>query len=316
VIRQSLEPRRFPWSNETCADSLDQCSIGDRTRLGDLPMTIGIAILCDDGRSVVVASDRMLSSNFAAPDFHPAYLHIDADCDKLKVVGDHSFLIYSGDSPVEQAVLTKVKVASIKSVSEFAHELGKDLALLRQELLERVLRRCGTTLEAVAALAQSEPELSGMAKVAKSFKIQGTFLVAGLDQTTAKIFTAEDHLVQDVANPCFGTIGYGAPFAYAILSAFPATRKMSVASATLLAYEAKRVTEAAMGIGRQTQMGVATVGRGAKPLDKSEIDRLDEIYQRRKTLGKLDEDAIAQIVQIGEADSPSTLQSPMSRDSA
>ena len=36
---------------------------------------------------------------------------------------------------------------------------------------------------------------------------------------------------------------------------------MRVALATFLAYEAKCVTQVAMGIGRQTQMGVATIGR-------------------------------------------------------
>ena len=64
-------------------------------------MTIGIAILCDDGRSVVIASDRMLSHDFSPPDsFH--FLHIDADCDKLQGFGGHSFLMFSGDAPVGQ----------------------------------------------------------------------------------------------------------------------------------------------------------------------------------------------------------------------
>ena len=270
-------------------------------------MTIGIAILCDDGQSVVIASDRMLITNFGLENTFSARIHTDADCEKLQMVGGHSFWMFTGDAPDGRSVVETPGPRSAKTSGDLALKIGVAFEKFRRVGLEKQIGRYGTTVEALTAIAQSQSQLSEMAKELRDFNVPGYFVVAGLNATSASIFYVGESYVKEVPDPCFACIGVARPLAHAFLAAYPAVRKMNISLAAYLAYEAKCVAETSMGIGRKTQMGVATVGRGAKMLLDSEIDRLDEVYQRRKKLAPSDADAIAEIVTDFDRDQRSVI---------
>ena len=87
------------------------------------------------------------------------------------------------------------------------------MARLSHDQLEQAIRRYGTTLEALAIAAQSQPQLSEMAKEARDHRLNGAFLVAGLDETTAKIFSVDDRKVHHILNPSFTCVGSGRAYA-------------------------------------------------------------------------------------------------------
>ena len=240
-------------------------------------MTICLGALCDDGKRVVVAADRMIT--FGDSEF-------EQDVMKIVPITSSCALLSSGSA------LTKVDL--IRDVKNDLHDLlnpnvGQVVASLKKKYVERRCRRAeelhlqplGLDLE---QFVKNQGKLadglaSRLTREIENESLGVWFLVAGVDSEGGHLYLVKDPGVSH----CYDVVGFlttGSGEHHADISFIRASYSPSVSlkRAVFLVYQAKRDAEMAPGVGaRYTDVGIIDAN-GIRFLSNEVLADLGEVY--------------------------------------
>jgi len=246
-------------------------------------MTICIAANCADARSVVVASDRMLSAPFLLLEFD----HADA---KIDEVSRTCVALTAGDALAADSVLAAGSGSpgqlSNPLISDFAEHVRQRFVDTRRRLAnEHILEPRGISFQDfyMGGLINRLP--GDLALVldsqVQSMELGVTVLLAGVDQTGAHIYAVADPgTCACYDRVSYHAIGSGHRHALLTLVGYNQHRSVGVNQTVFNVYCAKRAAEAAPGVGTATEMRVITTS-GIKSLSSEELAALSPLYERR-----------------------------------
>lgn len=241
-------------------------------------MTICLGVPCDDGTKAVVAADRMLSG---------ADVEFEQDVHKIDVITE-SCVILSAGSALPLVDLVRNVKNSLQGkrnpvVLDVVTELKRAFVEERnQRAEEEHLRPLGMSLEGFRELQGRLPEplVLRLTRNIESAELDLELLVVGVDNSGAHLYHMYDPGVAD----CFDAIGFcaiGSGERHADLTFIRSgySPKLSLNRAVFLAYQAKRDSEVAPGVGsRFTDLGIID-DTGFHFLHQDVLDSLRGAYE-------------------------------------
>lgn len=246
-------------------------------------MTICMAAICDDGRSVVTASDKMLTASFLALEFE----HPEA---KIGVLGSHCLSLSAGDALAATDLLAasgdlaqKLQAPTVEMITNDVKE--KFIALRQQNIEDNIFRPRGFNFRDFyqkGLISQIPGELAMLldSQVQKS-RFDVDLLIAGIDQSGAHIYGVRDPGV--VA--CYDGLGYhaiGSGERHALLNIIGSNyqRSRGLNEAVYAVFEAKKHAELAQGVGVATEIRIVTAD-GITAVNNNQFDKLKKIHDRK-----------------------------------
>ena len=245
-------------------------------------MTICLALVCDEGKSVAAVDDRMVSDSSLSLEF-------EQKTRKIELIGATFAALTAGDALAHSDLLKDAADGMgglvQPGVREVATVVEQCFIEHRQALAEKlVLRPLGMDHETFLERQQS---LSGDIVLALSSEYQSVelgveLLVAGIDSTGAHLYVISD---PGIAR-CFDSIGYaaigsGLPHAEGFLTEADYSPAISINRGVWLAYVAKRRSERAPGVGsRFTDILTVEPEYGARFLNQASLEQLNCVYQQ------------------------------------
>jgi 20S proteasome alpha/beta subunit len=248
-------------------------------------MTVGIAVICEDGNTVVVVADRGIV--FGSPQ-----LQAERVDPKIEILNKSNLLMFSGGFQDFDIIRRAVGTLSDATFQEIVSRLNTACEQRVHDNHSRALRRLGLSLEALGSDALSRATKSKVVADLQSQTLPGAFLIAGVDDKKASISTASDQTPNCHDTVGFCAVGSAEQSCLPLMTARGANRAMSAGQAAYVAYEAKRAAETSYGIGKQTDIAIVGVGRPAELLQKEVIEELEKVYARRNRLDELGVDSI------------------------
>lgn len=247
-------------------------------------MTICIASICEEGKLVVVAADRMFT---VGP---PLNVEFEPPLTKIDPVGSSCVILSSGNSLYGHEVVsrTRSKFEQGKTVSTVlvAGALQREYGRFRDEVIEQNLitatfghdfatfRERGGFLP---AYLQTQPGIyQQIAAQVSQYNITLDFIVAGVDSAGGHIFyVGHPGVLLNFDKLGHSAIGSGAVHAVVGLSLNKQTPQSSLMETLYSVYAAKRAAEVAPGVGTETEMAV---------ISPTEIQKCsDEVIESLKT---------------------------------
>ena len=137
---QNIDSSQNPGSDiRLCGEGVSVLPLG--TVKGESSaMTVGIAIMCDQGKTVVVASDRMVMHDFGG-----TAVQTEADCIKFELVNPTVLMLYTGQFSDQQDLVNRVGDIKSCTALDLATKLRTAYEAQHDDIMERTLRRIGTT---------------------------------------------------------------------------------------------------------------------------------------------------------------------------
>ena len=244
-------------------------------------MTICIAATCNDGRSVIVASDTMVTNPGISIEFEhpgPKITKLSPTCVAL-TAGDalaHTELFDMVQSEIEQL--------NAPPVQKIVREIKECYQAVRQrEIVERVLAPRGIPgfgeFYKLQSALSSEVAFTIQARI-DTYDYGLSILVAGISGPVAHIYGVSDpgtSQCYDAVN--FHAIGSGTPHALNTLIARSCHSGTPLMEALLIVYEAKKMAEKAPGVGGVTDISILTEDC-ITDLPRQSVERLAEVYEK------------------------------------
>ena len=244
-------------------------------------MTICLALVCEEGKSLVAVADRMVSDASLSLEFEQGTRKIDR-------VGGSFAALTAGDALGHTDLIRQaaddVSKLNQPSVLEVASAIEECFIRRRQDRAEKlVLRRVG--LDYTTFLEQQQNLSADLALELwtgyQSVELDIELLVVGIDSSGAHLYLVSD---EETAR-CFDSIGYaaigsGLPHAEGFLTEADYSSGISINRAIWLAYVAKRRSERAPGVGsRFTDILTIEPRNGINFLSDASLDHLDSVYR-------------------------------------
>ncbi len=232
-------------------------------------MTICIAAVCEDGKKIVVAADRM----FTAPS--PLNLEFETEEQKIESLAPSCVVLMSGNSAYGTEVLINIRgrlagaqspaIADVAQHAEWAYRavrvkkadeihvapsLGQDFVAFQG--------RGGT----LPQYLQPQPQVyQQLVMMLNQFNMNLELILTGIDNTQARIarVTHPGTLVW-LDKLGYDAIGSGAIHALTRLNLSAQTRHRGLQETLYSVYDAKKAAEVAPGVGRETDMGIVGPG--------------------------------------------------------
>jgi len=244
-------------------------------------MTVCIAAICEKNKSIVVASDRMITAPFLAREF-------EHDQSKIHVIDKEVVALTAGDATraidIFRIIESKLSSESDNSTKEIARMICEEYEKLRIQKIESIyFQPRGMTIEAFyKERAKQLPEQLAifLDKCMSQQELGLSLIIAGIDESEAHIFT-----ILDPGNmECFDTIGFqaiGIGESHALNSLIG--KKISINDNLLTCiynvYEAKKISEVAPGVGKFTDMSIINE-EGIEHLTQKDIDIIDSAHKK------------------------------------
>lgn len=251
------------------------------------PMTVCISAVCENGKSVVVAADRMMTYG------PPMLLQTEPPVKKIEQLTISCVLMFSGSVPDGEEIATRVKAKATSShnpvVSEIAEECKAGYAELKQKRVEETILRpyLGVdfnkfqTLVTQSSASQILGQILGLIS---QHNLQLDLLVAGIDVTGAHLYgVTHPGILVPLETMGFAAVGSGGTHAAVRLCLAQQTRASALHETVFNVYGAKRSSEIAPGVGRATDMAVILHDR-ISFLDESELEGLNSVYEEKPAL--------------------------------
>ena len=225
-------------------------------------MTVCVAVICENGRAIVLASDKKIGKGF---------VETEPEITKIRLIHPQWFLMISGDdiSPLfdlvdlARAELPTGKPATLADVTEVIQRNYELIRIKRAEAF--YLKPRGLTLarfinEGTTLLSDSD--YTDIKFKLEQYDLSVEILVAGFDVTLdppAKIFTMSSNdrgvpMRRDI--PGFAAIGSGAIGAEFMMFFKEVGLSLPIRAAVYYAVEAKYFGEYGAGVGEKTDMFV------------------------------------------------------------
>ena len=249
-------------------------------------MTICVAAICDKGKTVVVAADRMMSAPFLTVEFdHPSA--------KIDSIGSRCVALSSGDVLSITEILSESSGISGQlqnpSVILITNEIKERFIRVRARLLhERFFQPRGLSFDTFYVDGSIQKLLPDMVLLldsqAQKFELGTSLLIAGVDNLGGHIYCIDD----PGTSQCFDRLSYysiGSGHRHAILSLVTVQHNTMVdlVSAIYNVYQAKKNAEIAPGVGTGTDMRIIR-GNEIIEIQQDQLDKLSETYENQNEL--------------------------------
>ncbi len=261
-------------------------------------MTVCIAAVCDSGKAIVVAADRMFTNPGLSLEF-------ETEEKKTEELGATCVALSSGNSVFATEVLDQARrELSGNRTPEFAKlfdVLKKAYISVRAEKAEAqvitpplgadYIRNSAKGVSLPAYLERQGSMYQQLAMMQSQFSLNVEFIVAGIDGRGAHI--------SQVSNPGFSApldklgyaiIGSGALHALIRLSMVGQTSRRGLVETLSDVYNAKRVSEVAPGVGKATDLAIVD-DKWVHYCGERTMQELELIYQSVTT--RLQPDLVA-----------------------
>ena len=247
-------------------------------------MTICVAAICNGGKTVVVAADRMVSAHFLTVEFdHPNA--------KIDNIGSRCVALSSGDVLSITDILSESSGISGQlqnpSVILITNEIKERFVQVRARLLhERFFQPRGLSFKncyADGSIQRLPPDMAILLdNQVQNFELGTSLLIAGVDNLGGHIYCIND----PGTSQCFDRLGYyaiGSGYRHAILSLVTVQHStmVNLVTAVYNVYQAKRQAEIAPGVGTGTDMRIIR-GDKIEEIQQNQLDVLSKIYENQK----------------------------------
>lgn len=229
-------------------------------------MTVCIGALCENGASVVVAADRMVT--FGPP------MNLQAEPPTLRKIfnaGRSCVLLFSGAVSDGEELVSNVLAKlggnvnhQVYQIAEWAKACYSELKTKRvdENILRPLLDASFETFRTLVGQSSSSQLLQQVLGMIMQHNLQLDVLIAGTDATGGHLFVAtHPGQLLSVNMVGFAAIGSGALHAAIRLSLGQHTAASSLEEAVFNVHEAKKSSEVAPGVGKFTDMAIVRNGQ-------------------------------------------------------
>jgi ATP-dependent protease HslVU (ClpYQ) peptidase subunit len=251
-------------------------------------MTVCIAAICESGKKIVVATDRMLTIAF------PVNLEFESDEPKIKELSSNCLALASGSTAYAAQILDNsykkfggTQALTIDQASEIvraeyvALRMSKtDETIVNATLggdYQRYLQRGGTLPDYLQRQAQVFQQL---AMLVQQFNLSTDVMLALVDDVEAHIsMVTHPGTIFSLDKVGYGAIGSGGMHATIHLSLGGQSRRRSFVETLYEVYAAKKVSEVAPGVGQATDLAIVEskkITRCTEPVMK----KLQELFEQ------------------------------------
>jgi 20S proteasome alpha/beta subunit len=249
-------------------------------------MTVCIGAICDDGKAIVVAADRMMTYG------PPMNLQVEAAVRKIIPLSDSVVMLFSGSVPDGEAIATgtKAKMASgpakLPQVAAWAATVYQDLKRKRVEdtILRPLMGIEFAQFQQLVAQSASSQVLTQMLGMIAQQNLNLDVMLAGIDDGVGHLAIVT-HPGMSLPMDTVGTsaIGSGGMHASVRLSLGRQTKEIKIPETIFSVYEAKRASEVAPGVGKFTDMAVLN-DEGVTFVADAVFKALDSIERQKPPL--------------------------------
>lgn len=245
-------------------------------------MTVCIGAICDNGKSIVAVSDKMITAA-------PPYVEFEHDLIKLEELSNKCLALTAGSAlrhiELCRSVKRKISEEESPNIASIVSTVKGEYSNLRKKKAEEIhLTPRGLTLEDFyeKKVALFPRELSfGIDNDIIKFNYGIHMLLSGVDESGAHIYRIDNPGISECFDSLgFNAIGIGQDHAVLSLIGNKYTTKMDLNEATYLVYEAKRKSEIAPGVGGETDIFVIKDEKIIE-LSTEKIKDIEKIYEKR-----------------------------------
>jgi len=254
-------------------------------------LTICLSCICDENKRVVAVMDRMITSEGLSIEFEQL------QC-KIHTISNSCIVMSAGDALAPTDILreaqTEVGKMTKPSISQIATIVKRKYTSNRRSTIEEtVLRPRGfdDVNDFYEKMRQLPPDVYTVIddQVVRFHIIYGVrleMIVAGTDATGAHIYQVSDPGVASCFDGLgFHAIGSGEPHAVSLITSYDYTGRFLLNQAIWVAYEAKRRSEKAPGVGKGTDICIIDES-GIAHLSPKTIACLEEAFSNRQSNDK------------------------------
>ncbi len=255
-------------------------------------MTVCIAAICENGKSAVVAADRLRS-------WVDYGFQLDLEERKVRFLTDQIAFLFTGDGSTAREITARIRPSdkreSVEVIADLAQKACADITL--QQIKRNV--RFDQTLAALRIKKDNderETRTKFLDLVMNKIQAHETgflAIVAGVDSEGARLFLVNDKIRASTNDSGFMAIGSGDQHAMASLIRRPHTKSASLQQTVYNVYEAKRSAEISWAVGPSTDIAIITADSPPLFLDQNAYQLLDTIYQTMHPAALADGDSQA-----------------------
>lgn len=242
-------------------------------------MTVCIGAICESGETAVVASDRMVTSN---------YPNIEFEHTKKKIykISDRCVSLTAGNAikPIElipcvQEMISKTKSPGMDKIIEkmkdayqyLRYKDAEELLLKPRALNKDDFYKYGANIFPAQLFYQIDEAFT-------RYDYGIDVLVVGMDNTGARIFSIRNPGISNCYDTLgFASIGSGYLHATQTLISHNYNPSYDISEALNIVYTAKRAAEKAPGVGHKTDMAIIG-SEGITFLPEEALKRIETIY--------------------------------------
>ncbi len=242
-------------------------------------MTICIAAICDNYKTLVLASDSMLTSPM---------IEFEQPTKKMTELGIHCIAMTAGNALAHTELFNSVRcsIEALKSppVSKIVEKIKECYQTIRKrEICERLLNPRG--FDGFKDFYQAQRILQSEIATKIQFQIDTydyglSIITAGVSNDMAQIYSIVDPGTSQCYDSIgFHTIGSGFPHAINTLTARVCHQDLSLEEVFMIVYEAKKMAERAPGVGHKSNFTIIN-NKKIRNISEEAIDKLPPIYEK------------------------------------
>lgn len=257
-------------------------------------MTVCIGAICDNGKTIVIASDRMWTQQYLSVEFEHAG-------SKITDIGDCCVLTTAGSvvAPTKLIENTKNDVTKKKiyDISEIANIAKTHFTIERNIRIEdKYFKPRGLTIKEFykdgVQHKMSEGIIGLLDSKIETFDFQLNILIAGIDDTGGHLYVVfPPGRVESYDRIGYVGIGSGTPHVESTFIINGYKKSWDIKTAVYATYEAKKLAEKAPGVGKKTDIVTLSNEKVPKPIAETLFKELDSIFiEKTKTRGLEDKE--------------------------
>lgn len=246
-------------------------------------MTQLIGAICDEGKTALTVSDRMVSTDDMSLAFeHPRR--------KAQPIGDRAVVLTAGTVHEPDLIRDAQEKAKgkerIRDIAEVLKELYQEL---RTSHIEDEVLRPLVGLQSFREYHEKQKSLHDavildLNETIRKYRVGLALLLVGVDESGHVIRIGDPGRCLSFDNLAYCCIGMGDRHADNVFAWYKYSQDMTLKDALYIAFEAKKRAEMAGGVGQTTD--IVIIDRdGIKEVHEDTINVLEEVYGERETRG-------------------------------
>jgi 20S proteasome alpha/beta subunit len=253
---------------------------------GEAKMTVCIGAVCDNGRAVVVAADRMMT--YGAP----MSLQVETAVKKIVQITDSCVILFSGAVPDGEEVIRRTKSNitghshTVSDIASFAATSYQEIKKKRVEdtILKPLLGIEFSGFPSLLAQSASSQMLQQILGMIAAHNLQLELLVAGIDDSQGHLSgIVHPGLALGFDTVGCSAIGSGGLHANVRLALGRQGIAVSLPETIYNVLEAKIAAEGAPGVGKLTDIAIVTKDK-IKFLNDDALSALTSLHQVQPTI--------------------------------